>query len=111
MAQRALRVEKKDEQGRVHYVEFQIEARNQVTRLWNVFLGRRVETKKEKEGFQSNEDVQTYLKNQARFYAKQGYAPAGAPTPAPATQPGAASRGDNSDAAKTDDELSGETLS
>lgn len=113
MAQRALRVEKKDEQGRTLYVEFQIEARNQVSRIWNVFVGKRVETKREREGFQSPEDVQTYLKNQARFYAQNGYAPAGAPAaPAPVAQTGTAYQGESSDAAsKTGDELSGTALS
>lgn len=80
MAQQ-IRLEKQ-EGDKTRFIEFRLEAHNSVLRVWNVFDARGIQaTKKDRENFQSQDDVSTYLKNQTKQLAAQGFRPAGQAAP------------------------------
>lgn len=84
MPTKTIRLEKKTRSGLL-YIEFRIEARNAVLRVWNLFENGVNVQKKDKENLQTPENVATYIKNQKAGYEKKGFSMAGADAPVTAS--------------------------
>lgn len=78
MAQILLRFEKpvaltKTVPAHTLYIEFHLEQKNSVRRLWNVMKNNRPQALKEQENFGTPELLKGYVKNMRGLYEKQGF--------------------------------------
>lgn len=77
MATKKIRLEKKDGKQTL-YTEFQFISGNSVMRVWNKVTKLGIHTTlKDRENFQSPDDVATYIKNQKAALEKDGWVLAG----------------------------------
>ena len=84
MTNKTIRLEKIEGSQKL-FIEFQVLARNSIMRVWNHYKNNIPVVLKDRENFQSPEDMSEYLKNQKSDWEKKGFKVKGMEQPSAAS--------------------------